>query len=289
MSAMRQRAAFVLALAALGGCSDRRAAPPPSIAAPLPPPAPPAAAPPVFVGVIAPAAAVDVTAPFTTLVERVDAKLGAIVAPGDPLVTLDQRPLREQLAESRTRLRGLETDRVRAKVDKRDADAQLVVERDSFAAGVSAASAVQNAEFAAERAGIAVKRAAIAVDEQRAIIAAQEALLRDSTLRAPIAGSVAMVYADRGARVTEGQALVRVIGSGDVIVKFAMPAGAATGVAVGATLRLDVDGTAGAVPAVVTRVSPELDPVAQMVLAEARLDAGAPALQPGAVCRVRLQ
>ncbi len=278
---------LALGLLLLVACNDRRAPPPPVGITPPPviPSAP--AAPPTFVGVIAPASAVDVTAPFTTLVQRVDAQLGASVALGAPLVTLDPRPLREQLAGSRARLRGLQDERVRAGIDKRDAAAKLVVERNSFAAGVSSASAVQDAEFAAERAANSVKRAATAIDEQEATIAAQEALLRDSTIRAPIAGSVAMLYAQPGARVTEGQALVRVIASDEVIVKFAMPAGATAGVIVGTKLALAIDGVAAPVPATVTRVSPELDPVAQMILAEAQLDPGAARPQPGVVCRVQ--
>ena len=51
-----------------------------------------------FVGVIAPRASVDITAPFTTLVEAVDVLVGARVEAGAPLLRLDPRPLREQIS-----------------------------------------------------------------------------------------------------------------------------------------------------------------------------------------------
>lgn len=285
---MRRRAA-TLALAALllPGCrGDAR-----RVAATAAPDARPidlagAPAPRLFVGVVAPRVAVDVTSPFTTLVAAVDVLVGAKVEAGAPLLRLDPRPLREQIAIANAALRRLNTDRGGATLARRKAEAALEIERKSFADGVSSKAALVDAEYAAQIAASSVAAASAAIAEQSANLAKLEALLQDSTLRAPIAGTIAMRYADVGARVTEGAPLVRVISEGDVVIKFAMPAGQDAGVVPGATVEVELAGRARRASALVTAVAPELDPVAQMILAEATFAPGEQVPQAGTVCHI---
>lgn len=239
-----------------------------------------------FVGVVAPRVAVDVTAPFTTLVDTVDAQVGATVVAGAPLLRLDPRPLREQIAIANATLKRLGTDRGRALLERRKAEAALEIERKSFADGVSSKAALVDAEYAAQIAAAAVSAAGAAIAEQSANLDKLQALLRDSTLRAPIAGTISMRYADVGARVAEGAPLVRVISEGDVVIKFAMPAGENAGVVPGVAVEVELAGRAGPAAAQVTAVSPELDPVAQMILAEAALAPSEPVPQAGTVCHI---
>ena len=183
-------------------------------------------------------------------------------------------------------IRSLKRAGGRAVIERRQADAALAIERKSFADGVSSKSDLENAEFAAQLAASGVASAGTAIDERRATLETLEALLRDSTLRAPITGVISMRYAEVGARVTEGAPLVRVISDGDVLIKFAMPAGQSDGIVVGSMIAVEVPGQALPLQAMVTAVSPELDPIAQMILAEASPNAGAHVPQPGTVCHI---
>jgi multidrug efflux pump subunit AcrA (membrane-fusion protein) len=105
------------------------------------------------------------------------------------------------------------------------------------------------------------------------------------TLTAPIAGNVAMIYPQDGARVEEGRPVVRVI-SGGVFVKFAIPADKVGTLKPGDLVDVRVDRRADLLTAKVGHISPELDAVAQMIIADADLIAPPPDLQPGTVCRI---
>ena len=94
-----------------------------------------------------------------------------------------------------------------------------------------------------------------------------------------------MIYPQDGARVEEGRPVIRVI-SGGVFVKFAIPADKIDTVKTGDTVDVRVDRRAGLLTATVVHIAPELDAVAQMILAEAELVNPPRELQPGTVCRI---
>jgi hypothetical protein len=71
--------------------------------------------------------------------------------------------------------------------------------------------------------------------------------------------------------VQEGQAVLRVIRSDELFVKFAIPAADARRITAGDPIELRLPERHLVARGVVKRVAPELDPVAQMVLAEAEL------------------
>jgi multidrug resistance efflux pump len=105
------------------------------------------------------------------------------------------------------------------------------------------------------------------------------------TLVAPIDGTVALVYPQDGARVEAGRPVIRVI-SGDVFVKFAVPADRLDTIKLGDLVDVRVDRRAELFTAKVGHISPELDAVAQMIIADAELINPPRDLQPGAVCRI---
>src|SRR5215468_1963441 len=105
------------------------------------------------------------------------------------------------------------------------------------------------------------------------------------TLVSPIAGSVALIYAQDGARVEEGRPVLRVI-SGGVFVKFAIPADKAGSVHPGDLVDVRLDRRSELLTARVGHVAPELDAVAQMIIADADLVDPPPDLQPGTVGRI---
>ena len=125
------------------------------------------------------------------------------------------------------------------------------------------------------------------MQEQRAKIASLTAKLTDTTLVAPLAGKVALAYVSPGERVVEGQPIVRIISSDELFVKFAIPGDQAGKVASGAELDVKIEQQGLHTRAIVRHVAPELDPIAQMILAEAELVHPLPELQSGMVCRIR--
>jgi RND family efflux transporter MFP subunit len=224
-----------------------------------------------FVGVLVPRDAHDVTSPLATKIERFLVKLGDPVEKDTPLAILEDREPREQLALARTELRASEAAVRQAVIERDAARAKLAREQQALRAGIVSTAEVEAAAAAAGMAGSAVERLIAEVEKRRETVKQLEQRLADTTLRSPIAGKVALRYLDEGARVQEGQAVIRVIRSDELFVKFAIPAADARRVAAGDPIELRLAGRRLVAQGVVKRVAPELDPVAQMVLAEADL------------------
>lgn len=240
-----------------------------------------------YVGVLTPRDAADITAPFTTNVVRFTASLGARVEIGEPLAILDDEPLRAQLAIAVAELEEAKAHAAAAATTRNAAASTLRRERAGQRAGVVSRADVANASYRRQEAVSLVAKAAAAVEQQRARIAAIEAKLDDMTLTAPISGRVSLRYVEAGARIEEGQPVVRVVSAADLYVKFAIPADHAGRVAVGDTIDVAVQGLASRSTAIVKSVAPELDPIVQMIVAEAELAGETSAsLQPGMVCRI---
>jgi HlyD family secretion protein len=211
-------------------------------------------------------------------------KLGEVVAAGEVVARLDDRELRQQLELARSQQRTAEAQIVQAQVDARGAE---VVSRREHAAEILGVSS--QAEAATARQTLAKATAALgymraSAEERTTRIAQLRAHLQDMTLVAPIAGRVAMIYVHDGARVEEGHPVLRVISSG-VLVKFAIPAEQAGTVQPGDAMDVRIDHRAP-IPATVAHVAPELDGVAQLILADAELVDPPADLQPGTVCRI---
>lgn len=243
-----------------------------------------------FVGVLAPLESTEVIAPFTSRVAELNVKLGDHVELHQRLGRLDDGPLREQLVELSAALRTAEAELGGAEVGRDAAVAKLVREQKGFADDVVSAADVDTARFDARKAEMSVARARAAVEEQRAKIATLRARLVDTTLVAPLAGRVALVYAQgENAWVEEGRPVLRLISSDELYVKFAIPADKLGSIVPGDIIDVAIDQQHVHVKAVVRHVSPELDPIAQMILADAELVQPSPTLESGIVCRITAQ
>jgi multidrug resistance efflux pump len=104
---------------------------------------------------------------------------------------------------------------------------------------------------------------------------------------APLTGKVALSHVQTGERVVEGQPIVRLISSDELFVKFAIPADKAGTLAPGSTVDVVFETAGIKTSAVVRHVAPELDPIAQMIVADADLVDAPAQLQSGMVCRIR--
>jgi HlyD family secretion protein len=238
-----------------------------------------------FIAALTPAQAADVPAPYTSASATLAVKLGDVVAKGQLLAKLDDRQLRQELDAARAQQRTAQAAIAQAEVDKRGAEIVLKRETDAEAANVSSHADVVSARQAVDKATAAISVARATADERATRIAQLQAHLGEMTLTAPIAGSVALVYAQDGARVEEGHPVVRLI-SGGVYVKFAIPADKVGQVKPGDLVDLKLDRRADLIVARVDHVAPELDAVAQMIIADAQLVNAPPDLQPGTVGRI---
>jgi multidrug resistance efflux pump len=161
----------------------------------------------------------------------------------------------------------------------------LARETAAEAAGVGSRADVAAARQAVDKATAAISYAVATAEERSTRITQLQDHLREMTLVSPIAGSVSAIYAQNRARVEEGHPVIRVI-SGGVFVKFAIPADKAGSVKPGDAVDLRLDRRPELLAATVDQISPELDAVAQMIIARAEL-VNAPAdLQPGTVGRI---
>src|SRR5690606_12091580 len=202
------------------------------------------------------------------------------------LAQLDERPLREELAIAKALLKASQAAAAQADVERSGAIVAYKREQRAFESGVASQAEVSAADFNQRRAEMNVARAAANVEEHRAGIAQLTARLGDTTLVAPIDGRVALLYVREGDRVEEGGAVIRVISSDELFVKFAIPADDAGILAAGDTVEIMLVQHGVTTTGVVRHVAPEIDPVAQMILADAELTSVPPKLQPGTECRI---
>ena len=258
----------VEAIAPLAGATDERADEKPG-----------------FIAALTPAQSAELMAPYTSPSASLTVKLGDRVGKGQVLAHLDDRQLRQELDAARAQLRTAQASIRQAEVDKRGAQIVLKRESDAEAASVGSVADVASARQAVEKASATIAFARATAEERATRITQLQAHLSEMTLTAPIAGSVAMIYPQDGARVEQGHPVIRVI-SGGVFVKFAIPADKVGSVKPGDLVDLRVDRRPELLTARVGHIAPELDAVAQMIIADADLVNPPADLQPGTVGRI---
>jgi len=281
--------ALLLVIVGLGACSrsrDASDAEPPEPLAPLTSPTDDRTdEKPGFIAALTPAQSADVAAPYTSASASLAVKLGDRVAKGQLLAKLDDRQLRQELDAARAQLRTAQAAITQAEVDKRGAEIVLKRETDAEAANVSSHADVVSARQAVDKAAATISFARATAEERATRIAQLQTHLGEMTLTAPIAGSVALIYAQDGARVEEGRPVFRLI-SGGVYVKFAIPADKIGQLKPGDLVDLRLDRRADLLTARIGHIAPELDAVAQMIIADAELVNAPAELQPGTVGRI---
>jgi len=240
---------------------------------------------PGFIAALTPKQSADVSAPYTSASATLTVKLGDTVTKGQLLARLDDRQLRQELDAARAQLRTAHASITQAVVDKRGAEIVVTREQNAEAGGVGSVADLAAARQAVAKAAAAITFAQATADERATKITQLQAHLNEMTLVAPIAGSVAMIYPQDGARVEEGRPVIRLI-SGGVLVKFAIPADKIGAIKTGDTVDVRVDRRPDLLTATIGHMSPELDAVAQMIIADADLIDPPPDLQPGTVCRI---
>ncbi|HSK80315.1 MAG TPA: efflux RND transporter periplasmic adaptor subunit [Thermoanaerobaculia bacterium] len=277
----RTTAPLLLAVALLAGGCDRQESgtgdpsPPPASAPSALPASAPASAPSApkarkgWIGVLVARESVDVTAESPGRVLAVHVKIGDRVRRGDRIATLDTRVVAQDLEMARSSLRAAEAEErrsadelaeARARNERRQANPDFFSKEDLAEVALQAKTAVAAHEVAQAR-----------VAEQRARIRQLEAGLAQNEVRAPFDGRVAERFADAGALVGPGTAVVRLISAGDLLVRAAVPPEEARALHAGDSVAVTVRTQGLRIPGTVERVAPEVDAASQMVLIEVRL------------------
>jgi RND family efflux transporter MFP subunit len=242
-----------------------------------------------YLGIVVAPESVDLTSQLEARVVRIAVRPGDFVRRGDVVAQLDTRSARQELAMARAEVAAAETDRDRTAIELEQADERLRRRQAVIALPTETVGAVSDEEKSTARyqrdlAGVHVTAAEAAVAAKQARYRELRTLVDEGVVRAPFDGRVAVRYVDVGALIRRGTPLVRLIGAGELRVRFAVPedappleAGTAVRVVVG---KATFAGT-------VQKVAPEIDAAARMIFAEAALDdARAPRLRSGAVAHV---
>jgi RND family efflux transporter MFP subunit len=244
-----------------------------------------------YVAVIAPRDAADVATELGGRVAAMHVELGDQVQRGQLIATIDDRVAREELAVAVAAQRAAEAAREAARVEVEETRTRLETERALAAQGTSARADLDRAAFAHEKARAAYQRAEADLAEQVARVTQLRARVTSTRIEAPFAGTVSMRYLDPGATVSPGTAIVRLIASDELWVKFAVPSEDGHLIRAGEPVIVEVETSGLVVNAVVRHVAPELEPASQMIIAEAELtldDTQRGQIKAGQAARVRL-
>jgi RND family efflux transporter MFP subunit len=228
-----------------------------------------------FLGMMVAPETVDVTSQLEARIAEIKVRPGDHVARGAIVARLDTRSAGHELAIAAAELAAARTARDEAKLEEAQSD-----ERRSRREGVvelrtETVHTVSEEELSASRyqqkvAAVKVAAAEANVSSKAAHLAQLRLLVAEGAVRAPFDGTIAARYADLGSLIGKGAPIVRMIESGELRVRFAIPEERANALAVGDPVRI----VAGAetLTGVVEKINPEIDAAARMIFAEASLD-----------------
>ncbi|WP_245591581.1 efflux RND transporter periplasmic adaptor subunit [Cystobacter fuscus] len=224
-----------------------------------------------FLGVVIPNDSVDVSARFDSRLERVDVEVGQSVRQGQVLARLDTRALQQELAAAEAALLGSRAEERAASLALSEARARKrrYFTPSSLKLGVYSREELDKVSYE-ESAAAARSQAARAQTLQRqAQVLGLKQNLDDATLVAPFDGVVASRLVGPGTRLAAGQPMLRLLGSGEWRVRFAVTEAAAGGFQPGMPVELKVIQRDLSLEGTVENIAPEVDAAARLVFATA--------------------
>jgi RND family efflux transporter MFP subunit len=244
--------------------------------APLPRASSPAkSAPARYVGVVLSERTVDVVARVDGLVAALPVKLGERVEVGEVIARIDVPKLEHALATAAAGVQGSEVDIARADAEVGEAARQIEHRERLLAGGVGSQQDVEAARYQMKLGRLRVAEARAKLAERRGRLEELERDREATTVRAPLAGVVGARYVDPGTSIAVLGRVVRIVGDGKPIVRFAMPQADAGDVTVGTEVVASGTASGARIRARVEAVSPEVDPAANMLFLEARIEGDA--------------
>jgi len=238
-----------------------------------------------FLGVVVAREVVDIAPKVEGMLKDVTVSVGDVVKAGDKVADLDDRSLRRELALAQAGLSGARAGEAKAAIELSDAKERNArrqkVTQDLSQEEISAAA------YKEQLGGANLTAARASVAEQYARIALLTETLKNTSLHAPFSGTVAVRYHGPGEMVGPRAPIVRIIQSGDLRVRFAVPVPRSTELKPEMLVQVDIETLPAPVFGKVTSIAPEVDPSSQMIFVEAGLEpATRERLQAGLVGRV---
>ena len=242
---------------------------PPSVPAPATPPASAEG----LLGVILARAAVDVVAPAEGRIQALDVRLGDRVPSGGRIARIDLPTARFDLEVADASAQAAKIEHEKAQLELANAEERQTRKTALAAASLATGEELATAHYQAKLAHVQVEMASARMREQHARVGNLQHENAEAEIRAPFEGIVAMRYADPGARLRKGDAIVRLIAARSRFVRFAVPEEQAAQVSVGLVVRviaghLELTGR-------VEKIAPEIDAASLMVFVEAGIEEGA--------------
>jgi RND family efflux transporter MFP subunit len=243
-----------------------------------------------FLGVVIPQDSVDLTSKFEGRLEELLVDVGDPVHEGDVLARLDVRPLEQDLAAARANLQGSRAEEQAAGLllaEAREKKSRYFTPR-SLELGVYSQEELATIKYQESTALARLEAARARSREQQARVVELEQNVGEATLVAPFEGVVATRPVSPGARVSVGQPVLRVLGTGGRKIRFAVPENDARQLEPGSLLHLSIDQPGLTLAGRVESIAPEVDAAARMVFAVASFDAQPPdTVATGMVAHVR--
>ncbi|MFY0580613.1 efflux RND transporter periplasmic adaptor subunit [Cystobacter fuscus] len=224
-----------------------------------------------FLGVVIPNDSVDVSARFDSRLERVDVEVGQSVRQGQVLARLDTRALQQELAAAEAALLGSRAEEHAASLALSESYARM---RRSFTPralklGVYSREELEQVSYEERTAAARSQAARAQMLQRQAQVIGLKQNLDDATLVAPFDGVVTSRLVGPGTRLAAGQPILRLLGSGEWRVRFAVTEEAAGAFQPGAPVELKVIQRDLSLPGTVESIAPEVDAAARPVFATA--------------------
>jgi RND family efflux transporter MFP subunit len=223
----------------------------------------------LFTGVVFARQQVDLAPSAEARIKTLPAQLGARVAKGDVIATLDADSVRRELAAAVAAVRAARAEAQTARVEQTAARDKLhrIGQYEESVSGQEKA----NAQYEEKMSGSRVNASQARVSEAMARAEQLRLLVENAAVVAPFDGVVAARYVDPGALVGPGKPILRLISGDDLWVRFAVPEERTALVQVKGCVRAAVGSPPIAIPGVVETVAPQVDTALRMLVAEARL------------------
>ncbi|WP_394845350.1 HlyD family efflux transporter periplasmic adaptor subunit [Pendulispora brunnea] len=222
------------------------------------------------------APAVELTARLDARLAKVYVRVGDTVHEGDVLAELDTTVQQHEIAAAEAAVRASRAEAWQASVSlaqARDRQARrgAVVKYGNTELPIVSAEELAGSRFDSLAASSRVSSAAASADERQARLGQLRALVDQATVRAPFDGAIATRYFEPGAIVRSGMSLVRLVGSGGLRVRFAVPEAEGTSVSMASKVVLECNGRT--LHATVDRIAPEVESSSGTVFVEAAVAA----------------
>lgn len=231
----------------------------------------------------------DVVALRPGQVVGVDADVDSNVRKGQELAQLEDHQLRADRAAAAYKLQSLRIDVLNREAEVKMRQADMRRAEEMHKSGINTEEDFEHVRFLLDATELQLQ------SEQQQVLAAQENLaaldaqLSQTRMVAPFNGVISQRYVRLGQYVNLGDRLFHLIGNSPLEVRFTLPGEDVRFVRRGE--RIAVSATPGfeqTSPAVVTRMSPVIDPGNGMIEVVATLSHPLPSILPGMIVSVRL-